>query len=106
MDKYLPTGNDFVSLPRINERTGGIEDITFLYMAAKGLIDIRGSESTPLIQPYVHLDASVPSLRLILRGPGLMIGCPSLLHSLAALNSKPFTCLLLMNAVCNSDDGS
>ena len=56
MDKYLPTGNDFVSLPRINERTGGIEDITFLYMAAKGLIDIRGSESTPLIQPYVHLD--------------------------------------------------
>lgn len=48
MDKYLPTGNDFVSLPRINERTGGIEDITFLYMAAKGLIDIRGSESTPL----------------------------------------------------------
>lgn len=56
MDKYLPTGNDFVSLPRINERTGGIEDITFLYMAAKGLIDIRGSESTPLIQPYVHLN--------------------------------------------------
>lgn len=56
MDKYLPTGNDFVSLPRINERTGGIEDITFLYMAAKGLIDIRGSKSTPLIQPYVHLD--------------------------------------------------
>ena len=56
MDKYLPTGNDSVSLPRINERTGGIEDITFLYMAAKGLIDIRGSESTPLIQPYVHLD--------------------------------------------------
>ena len=56
MDKYLPTGNDFVSLPRINERTGGIEDITFLYMAAKGLIDIRGSESAPLIQPYVHLD--------------------------------------------------
>ena len=56
MDKYLPTGNDFVSLPRINERTGGLEDITFLYMAAKGLIDIRGSESTPLIQPYVHLD--------------------------------------------------
>ena len=56
MDKYLPTGNDFVSLPRINERTGGIEDITFLYMATKGLIDIRGSESTPLIQPYVHLD--------------------------------------------------
>ena len=54
MDRYLPTGNDFVSLPRINERTGGIEDITFLYMAAKGLIDIRGSESTPLIQPYVQ----------------------------------------------------
>ena len=25
-------------------------------MAAKGLIDIRGSESTPLIQPYVHLN--------------------------------------------------
>lgn len=99
MDKYLPTGNDFVSLPRINERTGGIEDITFLYMAAKGLIDIRGSESTPLIQPYVHLDGVGSLSSAHLAWTGLMIGCPSLLHSLAALNSKPFTCLLLMNAV-------
>lgn len=67
MEKYLPTGNDFVSLPCINESTGGIEDITFLYMAAKGLIDIRGSESAPLIQPYVHLDGdcSLSSTQLI-----------------------------------------
>lgn len=54
--KYLPVGNDFISLPRINEQSGAIEDITFLYMAAKGLIDIRGNSQMPLIQPFVHLE--------------------------------------------------
>ena len=88
MDKYLPTGNDFVSLPRINERTGGIEDITFLYMAAKGLIDIRGSESTPLIQPYVHLNGDCAISPACLAWTGLMIGCPSLPAQLGSLELK------------------
>ena len=29
---YCPTGNEMVSLPRLNERTAGIEDLTFLHM--------------------------------------------------------------------------
>ena len=47
MDKYLPTGNDFVSLPIINERTGGIEGHNIpIYGCKRAYIDIRGSEST------------------------------------------------------------
>lgn len=58
MNKYLPVGNDFVSLPCINELTGGVEDLSFLYMKAKGLIDVRGNNELPLIQPYVQLNNS------------------------------------------------
>lgn len=58
MSKYLPVGNDYVSLPCINELTGGVEDLTFLYMKARGLIDVRGNSKLPLIQPYVKLSDS------------------------------------------------
>lgn len=33
MERYLPTGNEQISIPRLNEVTAAIEDITFLYMA-------------------------------------------------------------------------
>ena len=32
MDKYLPTGNEMVSIPKLNEATAGFEDVTFLHM--------------------------------------------------------------------------
>lgn len=53
---YLPTGNEYVSLPRINETTGEIEDLTFLSMQFKGLIDIRGNRETPLIRPFLQIN--------------------------------------------------
>lgn len=62
MEKYLPVGNDFVSLPKLNERTGGIEDLTFLYMAAKGLIELCGSADMPLMQPFVRLPGQAQAL--------------------------------------------
>ena len=40
MERYLPTGNAFLSLPKINEKTAGIEDLTFLSMQHKGMIEI------------------------------------------------------------------
>ena len=49
--RYLPTGNEMVSLPRINEATAAAEDFTFLHMNCKGLLDVRGGE-TPLIEPF------------------------------------------------------
>lgn len=53
MTNYLPTGNEMVSLPKLNQDTGGIEDITFLSMQYKGLIEIRGTEDTPLLSPFI-----------------------------------------------------
>lgn len=55
MDRYLPTGNEMISLPKINECTAGIEDFTYLSMQHKGLIEVCGSKNMPLIQPFVRI---------------------------------------------------
>lgn len=47
MDRYIPTGNEMISLPKINENTAGIEDFTYLSMQHKGLIEVRGSKNPP-----------------------------------------------------------
>ena len=56
MDRYLPTGNEMVSLPKLNETTAGIEDFTYLSMQHKGLIQVRGSSDSPLIRPFVTVE--------------------------------------------------
>ena len=56
MKKYLPTGNEQLSLPKLNEENIGVEDVTFLHMGCKGLIEIRGGESLPLMQPFAEVD--------------------------------------------------
>ncbi len=66
MERYIPTGNEMISLPKINEHTAGIEDFTYLSMQHKGLIEVRGSEQTPLISPFVQrngLDIPLTDLR-------------------------------------------
>lgn len=40
MERYLPTGSEQVSLPRVNEINAGVEDLTFLHLASRGLIDL------------------------------------------------------------------
>lgn len=54
MGRYLPTGNERISLPKLNEQTAGVEDFTFLSMQHKGLIEVRGSQNTPLMMPFVQ----------------------------------------------------
>ena len=54
MERYIPTGNEIISLPKINEVTTGIEDFTFLSMGYKGMIEVRGSQDTPLILPLLR----------------------------------------------------
>lgn len=58
MERYLPTGNEQFSIPRLNEVTAAIEDITFLYMACRGLLDLRGGKAQPLMQPFVEADGT------------------------------------------------
>ena len=56
MDRYLPTGNEMISLPKINQQTAAIEDFTYLSMAHKGLIEVRGMEAAPLMEPFFLID--------------------------------------------------
>lgn len=62
MERYLPTGNEMISLPKINEKTAGIEDFTYLSMHHKGMIEVRGSDTTPLMQPFVLINGQNVSL--------------------------------------------
>ncbi len=67
MERYFPTGNEYVSLPKINERSGGIEDMSFIYMALKGMIDVRGG-ARPLIAPFVSTEGKPLPLEDIVMG--------------------------------------
>ena len=58
MEYYLPTGNEMISLPKINEETAGIEDFTYLSMQHKGLIEVRGGETVPLMKPFLSENGS------------------------------------------------
>ena len=49
---YLPTGNEWVSLPTLQARTGALESFSFLHMGYKGLIEQRGGASLPLMTPF------------------------------------------------------
>lgn len=52
MDRYIVTGNDFVSLPCIRERDGALLDVTFLYRSLKGAINVKGRENEPFLLPF------------------------------------------------------
>lgn len=54
--KYLATGNEALSLPCIREEDGAVENCTFLYMAYKGMIQIKGSKDCPWLYPFVEAD--------------------------------------------------
>ena len=55
-ERYIPTGNEFLSLPRIRERDASVEDFTFLHMGCKGLIDVCGSGHKPFLMPVIAVD--------------------------------------------------
>lgn len=58
---YQITGNEYISLPQIREDDGAVENLTFLYMNAKGMLEMTGKAG--LIRPYLRIDGSqVPFL--------------------------------------------
>ena len=56
--KYVPTGNEYISLPELNQETGEIHSISFLSMKRKGMLLITGLEDQPFIKPFITGDAS------------------------------------------------
>ena len=58
MERYLPTGNEMISLPKLNADTAAIEDLTFLSMQQRGMIELCGTEDEPLMQPFLTIDGA------------------------------------------------
>lgn len=61
--QYIVTGNEVVSLPTIRESDGGLEGISILYMAAKGMLEICGRKDLPLLRPFAEIDGARAPLR-------------------------------------------
>lgn len=56
-EKYIPTGNEMISISDIRESDASIMGITFLHMGYKGMIEIRGEDSkTPLLKPFIYVE--------------------------------------------------
>ncbi len=55
VEPFLPTGNEFVSVPTLSPRDASIAGMNVLSMRARGLIEFRGE---PLIAPRVETDGS------------------------------------------------
>ena len=82
---YQVTGNEYISLPTIREQDGAVEGLTFLWMGARGMLELRGEEG--LIRPYAAADGQrvtmqpawerehcwIPSMAL--RSPELLFRC-------------------------------
>jgi hypothetical protein len=58
MDRYIPTGNEMISLPSINEENASIESLTFLTMQYKGLIELSGTKEASLFVPFFIVNDS------------------------------------------------
>ena len=56
MERYFPTGNEMISLPKLNADMAAIEDLTFLSMQQRGMIELCGTENVPLMQPFIQID--------------------------------------------------
>lgn len=59
---YYVTGNEYVSLPTIREEDAALEGISFLNMGAKGMIELRGSDTEPLLRTVVSVDGEELSI--------------------------------------------
>ena len=60
---YLPTGNEWVSLPTLQARTGRWSPF-LLHMGYKGLIEQRGGASLPLMTPFLRRKEKGPRFSL------------------------------------------
>ena len=55
MERYQVTGNEYLSFPTLRQTDAAIEGMTFLYMAAKGMIELKGDADTPFLRPEISM---------------------------------------------------
>jgi len=59
LDQYQPyhvTGNEYVSLPMINARTGGVENLNLIHLERRSLLEFAGTEDSPLLEPFLWVE--------------------------------------------------
>jgi len=61
-DKFIPTGNEYISLPMIREEDGAILSLNTLHMLHKGLISFYGTDTLPLLRPYAVVNGKPAQL--------------------------------------------
>ena len=49
MSKYIPTGNEYLSIPTIRDEDGAIESLNVILMKLDGLLEVCGANGEPLI---------------------------------------------------------
>ena len=52
----LPTGNWFVSIPRVRVPDAAVDNIGFLHQQYRALVELHGSSDVPLLQPILSVD--------------------------------------------------
>ena len=56
-DKYIPTGNEMISIPAIREKDAAVMGVTILHMGLKGMLEIRGEdEKNPFLKPFIAIN--------------------------------------------------
>lgn len=53
---YLPTGNEYLSIPTLSPHNGGIRSINILHMASRGLIEFCGKNHDDLFLPTLWVE--------------------------------------------------
>ncbi len=53
MGKYLPTGNEYLSLDKINQETAALETVSVLHMGYRGMLENEGNHEKELLKPYI-----------------------------------------------------
>lgn len=56
VSKFIPTGNEQISIPDVREQDAAIMGITFLLMKYRGLVEIRGNDKDPFMKPFVAVN--------------------------------------------------
>jgi len=55
-DDVIPTGNDWIALPSIQANDGALKDFNVISMRYRGLLEMAGTGTEPLIKPFLAID--------------------------------------------------
>ena len=54
----IPTGNDWIALPSIRASDGALQNFNVISMRYRGLLEVAGAATRPLMEPFVDIDGA------------------------------------------------